>query len=287
MTLNKAPFPQESGTQTVGYENSETIQRFPANSRDGELSGGRSAILPLDSKQNYVLRSDYYQEGVHGDFRRELLVTIRQLGKSDYQNIWQKMQDFTDNRTEQTPDEIWLLEHPPVFTQGLAGKPEHVLNPREIPVIQTDRGGQVTYHGPGQLVVYVLFDLQRLNIGTRQLVRTLEKTIIETLADYNIVAETQENAPGIYVNGAKICSIGLRVRKNCSYHGIAFNIDMDLEPFSRINPCGYQNLQMIQLRDFINDITLTDVSQKIVRHLIKNFGYNNDTSTMAINHDSN
>src|SRR3990167_7390515 len=146
-----------------------------------------------------------------------------------------KMQEFTDSRDENTPDEIWLLEHPPVFTQGLAGKPEHILNPHAIPVVQTDRGGQVTYHGPGQLVVYTLIDLKRKHLHTREFVRTLEKCVIDVLSELSIAAVSKCDAPGVYVNNEKICSIGLRVRKGCSYHGIAFNIDMDLTPFSYIN----------------------------------------------------
>lgn len=156
---------------------------------------------------------------------------VRELGQCEYEQIWEKMRIFTDARIEDTPDEIWLLEHPPVFTQGLAGKAEHVLNPGDIPVIKTDRGGQVTYHGPGQLVAYVLFDLRRLNVGIRQMVRLLEQAIVDLLAEYNIVAAGRCDAPGVYVDGAKICSIGLRVRKGCTYHGIALNVAMDLTPF--------------------------------------------------------
>jgi lipoyl(octanoyl) transferase len=186
---------------------------------------------------------------------------IRQLGTCDYQTTWDKMKVFVDQRDANTPDEVWLLEHPPVFTQGLAGKPEHVLNLGDIPLICTDRGGQVTYHGPGQLVAYTLFDLQRLNMGSRQLVQTLESCVIDVLASYGVSAESKCEAPGVYIEGAKICSIGLRVRKGCSYHGIAFNIDMDLTPFSRINPCGFKDLQMTQLRDFVT-ATVQEVGEK-------------------------
>jgi lipoyl(octanoyl) transferase len=199
---------------------------------------------------------------------------IKYLGRCDYQTTWQQMQAFTDTRNSHTMDEIWLLEHPPVFTQGLAGKPEHILNAGDIPVVQTDRGGQVTYHGPGQIVAYVLLDLRRLNIGIRQLVCTLEKCIIAVLAEYGVTAANRADAPGVYVNGAKICSIGLRVRKGCSYHGIALNVDMDLEPFSRINPCGFRDLSMIQLRDFAHPINMAEVQHKISTHLQKNFSYN-------------
>ncbi len=199
---------------------------------------------------------------------------IRQLGQRDYQAIWQEMMAFTTNRHDNTSDEIWLLEHPPVFTQGLAGKPEHVLNPGDIPIIQTDRGGQVTYHGPGQLVVYVLFDLQRLKIGIRRLVQTLEQSVIEVLAEYGVKAQGRCDAPGVYVEEAKICSIGLRVRKGCSYHGIAFNINMDLEPFGRINPCGFRNLAMTQVSAFVDSISIADIQPKMVQCLMQNFGYN-------------
>lgn len=198
-------------------------------------------------------------------------VIIRNLGQQDYQTVWQQMQNFVAARTAETPDEIWLLQHPPVFTQGQAGKAEHVLNPGNIPIIQTDRGGQVTYHGPGQLVIYVLFDLQRLQIGTRQLVTNLENAVIRLLADYKITAIARCDAPGVYVDNAKICSIGLRIRKGFSYHGLAFNIDMDLEPFSRINPCGYQGLKITQLRDHIELIPWVAIEDKMIQYLTEIF----------------
>ncbi len=207
---------------------------------------------------------------------------IHDLGRRDYQSTWQQMKDFTDARDANTADEIWLLEHPPVFTQGLAGKPEHLLAPGNIPVIQTDRGGQVTYHGPGQILVYVLFDLRRLNIGIRQLVCNLERSIIDVLAEYQVNAVNRLDAPGVYIEGEKICSIGLRVRKGCSYHGIAFNIDMDLEPFSRINPCGFRNLTITQLSAFVKPITIAEVKSRITHHLLKNFGY-----TSCMTHTAN
>lgn len=199
---------------------------------------------------------------------------IRDLGCRDYQLTWQQMKEFTDTRDSTTTDEIWFLEHPSVFTQGLAGKPEHVLNPGDIPIVQTDRGGQVTYHGPGQIVVYVLFDLRRLNIGIRQFVRNLEHCVINVLAEYRISAANRFDAPGVYVDGAKICSIGLRVRKGCSYHGIAFNVDMALEPFTRINPCGFRNLPITQVRHFIDSPNHAEIKSKISRHLCLIFGYN-------------
>ncbi|MBA2654278.1 MAG: lipoyl(octanoyl) transferase LipB [Gammaproteobacteria bacterium] len=201
-------------------------------------------------------------------------IVVRRLSLQNYAETWQEMKNFTDLRQADTPDEVWLLQHPPVFTQGQAGKPEHVLNPGDIPVVQTDRGGQVTYHGPGQLVMYTLFDLKRLKIGIRELVSKLETTVIQVLADYKISAAARCDAPGVYVNEAKICSIGLRVRRGCSYHGIAFNIDMDLEPFTRINPCGFSNLTVTQMKQLTPQVNFKDVESKIVSYLIENFRYN-------------
>lgn len=172
---------------------------------------------------------------------------VRWLGRQDYHSCWEAMREFTQTRDEFTPDELWLVEHDPVFTQGQNGKPEHVLNPGDIPIVQTDRGGQVTYHGPGQLMVYTLIDLRRLHLNVRELVTALEQSVIDYLAKYNVTAVAKSDAPGVYVDGKKICSIGLRIRKGCSYHGIAFNVAMSLEPFSRINPCGFATLQMTQL----------------------------------------
>lgn len=173
-------------------------------------------------------------------------LVIRNLGLQDYTRIWQAMQQFTDQRNANSVDEIWLLEHSPVFTQGQAGKAEHILFPGEIPVVQVDRGGQVTYHGPGQLVAYVLLDIKRRNLGVRQLVTMLEQILIQLLAGHDIEAKARPDAPGVYVNGAKIASLGLRVRKGCTFHGLALNVNMDMEPFSRINPCGYAGMQMVQ-----------------------------------------
>lgn len=173
-------------------------------------------------------------------------LVIRNLGLQDYTRIWQAMQQFTDQRNSDSVDEIWLLEHSPVFTQGQAGKAEHLLFPGEIPVVQVDRGGQVTYHGPGQLVAYVLLDIKRRNLGVRQLVTMLEQILIQLLAGHGIAAKARPDAPGVYVNGAKIASLGLRVRKGCTFHGLALNVNMNMEPFSRINPCGYAGMQMIQ-----------------------------------------
>ena len=191
-----------------------------------------------------------------------------------YEPTWQAMREFTDERDKKTTDELWLLEHPSVFTQGQAGKPEHILNANNIPVVQTDRGGQVTYHGPGQLVAYTLFDIDRLGIGTRTLVRTIEKVVIDCLGSLNIEASARKDAPGIYVSGAKICSIGLRVRRGCSYHGIAFNIDMDLTPFTYINPCGFRDMRMTQVKDLAPLETMARMRAKIIPNFLVHFGYN-------------
>lgn len=171
-------------------------------------------------------------------------ILVRQLGTQDYIPIWKAMQNFTDNRTEHTPNQIWLVEHPPVFTQGQAGKAEHLLAPGNIPVVQVDRGGQITYHGPGQQMLYVLLDLKRLKIGVRETVTALETCVVNTLAENNIHAYPKADAPGVYVDQQKICSVGLRVRRGCTFHGLAFNVKMDLAPFQRINPCGYAGLEM-------------------------------------------
>lgn len=190
---------------------------------------------------------------------------VKCLPKSPYQPIWESMQNFTLNRKADTPDELWLLEHDPVYTQGLAGKPEHVLNPT-IPVVQTDRGGQITYHGPGQIMAYTLFNLERLGLNTRTFVMRLEQVVIDLLADYGIKAHGRRDAPGVYVEDAKICSIGLRVKRNCAYHGIALNVKMDLAPFDQINPCGMQQLAMTQISDFLPDVTLSDVQERLASH---------------------
>lgn len=176
---------------------------------------------------------------------------VRELGRQDYLPIWQAMQAFTDRRDANTCDELWLVEHPPVFTVGLNGKPEHLLNPGDIPVVHVDRGGQVTYHGPGQIVAYALLDLRRLGLGPRQLVVTLEQGIISLLAEFGINATSRREAPGVYVDGAKVAALGLRVRRSCCYHGLSLNVAMDLEPFSRINPCGYPGLKVTQMSDLM------------------------------------
>ena len=189
---------------------------------------------------------------------------VKHLGRQDYEPVWREMQKFTDQRDENTIDELWLVEHPPVFTQGLAGKAEHVLAAGDIPVIQVDRGGQVTYHGPGQIVAYPMINLRRHGIGVKSLVNGIEQAIINTVALYDILAERKADAPGVYVKGAKIASLGLRIRKACSFHGLAFNIDMDLEPFQRINPCGFSGLEFIQLSDLAKNVEIHQVEQQLI-----------------------
>lgn len=196
-------------------------------------------------------------------------IIVRNLGLVDYQETWQAMKEFTKARDANTPDELWLLEHFPVFTQGQAGKPEHVLNPGSIPVIQTDRGGQVTYHGPGQLVIYFLLDLRRLGLGIRDLVTLLETTVIEFLAEHKIVAEARADAPGVYINNAKIASVGLRVSRGCTYHGLSFNLEMDLEPFSRINPCGLLNISVTHLINHCSKEGVLNAKEHIESRLVK------------------
>ncbi len=173
-------------------------------------------------------------------------LNIRQLGRYDYVPVWQSMQHFTDTRDESTTDELWFVEHNPVFTQGQAGKEEHLLATGDIPVVKVDRGGQVTYHGPGQLVCYLLIDLKKNKKGVRELVTDIENAIIATLAEFGVSAKADPCAPGVYVDGNKVASLGLRVRKGCTFHGLSLNINMDMEPFLRINPCGYAGLQMVQ-----------------------------------------
>jgi lipoyl(octanoyl) transferase len=200
-------------------------------------------------------------------------LVVRHLGQVDYEQTWHDMQRFTDERTEVSADELWVLQHPPVYTLGKNGKPEHVLNPQSIPVINVDRGGQVTYHGPGQIVIYTLLDLNRLKIGVRELVTILESSIVELLAGCGIEASARRDAPGVYVNGDKIAALGLRVRRGCSFHGLAFNIDMDLEPFTGINPCGYEGLNVTQLKDLVEDIDLESVVDDLLRRLKKKLNY--------------
>ncbi|MDD5250598.1 MAG: lipoyl(octanoyl) transferase LipB [Rhodocyclaceae bacterium] len=192
---------------------------------------------------------------------------VRRLGSVDYAPTWQAMQDFNAARSEATPDEIWLCEHPPVFTLGLAGKPEHLLRDIGIPVVKIDRGGQITYHGPGQIVAYLLLDLRRRKLGVRDLVNRMEQALIDLLAEYEINAERLPGAPGVYVGGAKIGALGLRVKNGCCYHGLALNVDMDLAPFAAINPCGYEGMPVTQMRELCGIIDLPSVSGRLLAHL--------------------
>ena len=199
---------------------------------------------------------------------------VRELGVQAYEPVWHAMQDFTNQRTADTADELWLVQHPPVFTQGQAGKAEHLLLPGDIPVVQVDRGGQVTYHGPGQLVAYPLVDVRRLGLGVRELVSRIEQSLIDLLASYGVSAEARADAPGVYVDGAKIASLGLRIRRGCSFHGLALNVDMDLQPFQRINPCGYAGLAMTQLTDHVaGPLDMNEVSARLREQLVKHLGY--------------
>ncbi len=200
-------------------------------------------------------------------------LVVRRLGRQDYHPVWQAMHDFTDQRDDTTRDEVWLVEHNPVFTQGQAGKTEHLLNTGDIPVVQSDRGGQVTYHGPGQIVAYFLINLRRKKLGVRELVTDIENLVINTLNAYNIDAAARPDAPGVYVEGKKICSLGLRIRKGCSFHGLALNVNMDLSPFLRINPCGYQGMEMVQVSDLGGPARIEDVEQQLIKELVSLFGY--------------
>jgi len=197
---------------------------------------------------------------------------VRDLGRQPYAPVWHAMQRFTDARTDDTPDELWVVEHDPVFTLGQAGKDEHVLAPGDIPVLHVDRGGQVTYHGPGQIVVYPMLQLRRLGIGVRDYVCRIEQAIIDTLDEWNIGAERLDGAPGVYVGGAKVAALGIRVRHGCTFHGLAFNVAMDLEPFHRINPCGYQGLQVTSVVDLGGPSGMAAVTPVLLGHLARQFG---------------
>lgn len=190
-------------------------------------------------------------------------------GLQDYVPLWHKMREFTDTRDENTPDEIWFVEHPPVFTMGVNASEEHLLAPGDIPVVQIDRGGQVTFHGPGQLMIYPLLDIRRVNIGVRNLVTALEQSVVDLAAEYEVAAVARADAPGVYVAGDKLASVGLRIRRGSSFHGMALNVDIDLEPFSRINPCGYAELQMTDLKRLGINLTLEESSKKFMPHFMR------------------
>ena len=201
-------------------------------------------------------------------------LNVRHLGRQPYEPVWRAMQAFTEQRDESTVDELWFVEHDPVFTQGQAGKAEHVLAPGDIPVIKIDRGGQVTYHGPGQLVVYLLLDVRRSDSGPRKIVSAIEQAIIKVLSEYGIDSYAKPEAPGVYIDEAKIAALGLRFRKMKSYHGLSFNLDMDTEPFNRINPCGYEGLQVAQLSDYLESVEWQEVSDRLLKCLLAELGYN-------------
>lgn len=204
---------------------------------------------------------------------RTRTVEIRSLGRREYEPLWRSMQEFTNARDDETPDEIWFTEHPAVFTLGLSASREHVLAPGDIPVIQIDRGGQVTYHGPGQLMIYALVDLKRAGLGVRDLVTALEQSVVDLAAQYDVEAASRADAPGVYVHGEKIASVGLRVRRNSSYHGMALNVDMDLEPYTRINPCGFADLEVTDLKSLGVDKDLLAVAKDLRPHLLRHLGF--------------
>lgn len=210
---------------------------------------------------------------------------VRDLGLQTYTEVWRAMQDFTANRTAETPDELWCLQHFPVLTVGQAGKMDHVLNPGALPVIQVDRGGQVTYHGPGQLVCYLLIDLRRRALAPRQLVSLIENSLITLLAEYQVKASNRPDAPGVYVDGAKIASLGLRIRRGCSFHGLSLNVDMDLAPFNTINPCGYAGLAVTQLKHFVTNVQFDTVKHQLLSILQEQLTNSTPPSRTAQPHD--
>lgn len=205
---------------------------------------------------------------------------VRMLGTVEYEPTWRRMQAFTDGRTPETPDEIWYLQHPPVFTMGMNASREHLLAPGSIPVVDIDRGGQVTFHGPGQLVVYPLLDLERLGLGVRDLVCALEQSVVQLVSDWGIEAVARRDAPGVYVDGRKLASVGLRIRRGCSYHGLSLNVDMDLAPFGRINPCGYQGMEVTRLSDLGVEVDVASVAERFRWILDRALGFG-DRSRLA------
>lgn len=237
---------------------------------DAEVSSGRRTA---DSEDAHDARPYSSSSSSSSPFavRRSPLTSpsLRWLGRVEYEPTWRAMQSFTDQREAHTPDEIWFLEHPPVFTLGLNAKPEHVLAAGEIPVVQIDRGGQVTYHGPGQLVVYPMLDVRRLGFGVRQLVVALENAVIALMRMHGVEAAGRRDAPGIYVEGRKLASIGLRIRRGCSYHGLALNVAMDLGPFARINPCGYRGLQVIDMKTLGVSVGMDALARQLAPHLLR------------------
>lgn len=198
-----------------------------------------------------------------------MTIVVKRLGRVDYAPTFQAMQDFTAARTADTADELWIVEHPPVYTLGQAGKPEHILRDIGIPVVRIDRGGQVTYHGPGQVVIYLLLDLPRLKIKVRELVCAIEQAVIDLLAEHGVSAKRRDGAPGVYVGNAKVAALGLRIRNGCSYHGVSLNVDMDLSPFAAINPCGYAGLEVIQTTDLNIPLTVHEAGEQLSQHLLQ------------------
>jgi lipoyl(octanoyl) transferase len=211
-----------------------------------------------------------------------LPLKVRRLGRQPYEPVWRAMSAFTDNRVADTVDELWVLEHDPVFTLGQAGKMEHVLVPGDIPVVPVDRGGQVTYHGPGQIVAYPLIDLRRVGVSVRELVHKIEQAIIDSLAHWDIRAARLNGAPGVYVGAAKIAALGLRVRRGCSFHGLALDVNMDLEPFQRINPCGYKGLEVTQMVDWGGPTRLADVEEVLIGEFCRQFGFDAEPAASVL-----
>jgi lipoyl(octanoyl) transferase len=198
------------------------------------------------------------------------MIIIKEKGLQDYTSTWQEMVSFTETRSDQTEDELWTLEHRSVFTQGLSGKPEHLLKKSEIDVIQSDRGGQITYHGPGQLIVYCLIDIKRLGIGVKEMVRIIEKSIVDLLSDYSITSHKIVGAPGVYVDGSKIAALGLKVKRGKTYHGLSLNVDMNLSPYQLINPCGYRDLNVTQMSNLTdNKLELDKIKKQLTKHLTR------------------
>jgi len=194
---------------------------------------------------------------------------IKSLGLVEYQPTWDAMKKFTAERNSNTPDEIWLVQHPPTYTQGLAGKPEHLLHSTSIPVVKIDRGGQITYHGPGQIVAYLLLDLRRWKINVRQLVRLMEQAVIDLLGEYGVAAQSREDAPGVYVDGAKVAALGLKIKNGCCYHGLSFNVDMDMTPFANINPCGYAGLRVTQTCELGITVPINELQAELAQNLVR------------------
>ncbi|RUO32159.1 octanoyltransferase [Aliidiomarina sedimenti] len=210
---------------------------------------------------------------------------IRQLASMDYEPVWHAMQHYTNIRGPEADDEIWIVEHPPVFTQGQAGKAEHILAPGTIPVVQVDRGGQVTYHGPGQLVIYFLIDIRRRKMGVRNLVTAIEQTVVEALRSYSIESAPRADAPGVYIGQQKVCSLGLRIRRGCSFHGLALNVKMDMEPFGRINPCGYAGMEMTQTSNHDGPETIEQAAKAVSNAFISQLGYAEVHEVKGLNKD--